>query len=171
MMQEGSSAANIANERGELRRLFTFTQKTLYWSHPLSNPVSATRAPTVDNKRNRVLTNAEWRRISKSLLKYPNPHVFPFVCLMLETAMRSCEPLRYATWDDVKWDRLTEIKLQLIEALHSWVIANSSEAEEALGISHSTLTDLVNKRVTKFSLDDLMVYVLRTDRNIALTLG
>jgi hypothetical protein len=24
---------------------------------------------------------------------------------MLETAMRSCEPLHYATWDDVQWER------------------------------------------------------------------
>lgn len=142
MMQEGSSAANIANERAELRRLFTFTQKTLYWSHPLSNPVSATRAPTVDNKRNRVLTNAEWRRISKSLLKYPNPHVFPFVCLMLETAMRSCEPLRYATWDDVKWDRniltLKDSKTgQRDVPLNPHAIALLEELHQSLPISRS----------------------------------
>ena len=70
-----------------------------------------------------------------------------------------------------KRDRLTKIKLQLIDALHSWVVSNHSEAEEVLGISRSTLSDLVNKRVSTFSLDDLMEYVLRTETNIELSLS
>lgn len=105
MREEGAKAANIANERAELRRLFTYTKKILRWSHPVANPATQVTLPKADAPRKRIVTNEEWERIAKCLREYPNPYIFPLVCLMLETAMRSCEPLHYATWSDVQWER------------------------------------------------------------------
>ncbi|OZI33373.1 hypothetical protein CEK29_21175 [Bordetella genomosp. 5] len=105
MREEGAKAATITNERAELRRLFTYTKKILRWSHPVSNPAAQVALPKADAPRKRILTAAEWKRIATHLREYPNPYIFPLVCLMLETAMRSCEPLHYATWDDVQWER------------------------------------------------------------------
>lgn len=37
------------------------------------------------------------------LAAYPNPYAAPLACLMLETAMRSCEPLVHLRWGDIDW--------------------------------------------------------------------
>ncbi|PLC48035.1 hypothetical protein CR159_20325 [Pollutimonas subterranea] len=105
MIADGYGAATIDHERAELRRLFSYARKTWQWSRPAVNPASPVKAPPVDNARTRVLTNAEWERVSAALAAYDNPYVIPLLCLMLETAMRSCEPLTYACWGDVNWSR------------------------------------------------------------------
>lgn len=105
MQADGYSAASIEHERAELRRLFAFARKTWQWTRPHTNPASPVKAPKVDNARDRVLTNAEWAAMAEALSRSGNPYVLPLVCLMLETAMRSCEPLTYARWEDVDWDR------------------------------------------------------------------
>jgi len=105
MVSEGSGSATIDHERAELRRLFSHARRVWQWRAPQGNPASDIKAPAVDNARDRVLTNDEWKEISKALARYKNPYALPIVCLMLETAMRSCEPLSYATWGDVDWTR------------------------------------------------------------------
>lgn len=105
MQSDGYQPASIDHERAELRRLFAYARKTWLWAQPHINPASPVKAPRVDNARDRVLTNAEWCRMSEALGRSGNPYVLPLVCLMLETAMRSCEPLTYARWGDVDWSR------------------------------------------------------------------
>jgi integrase len=105
MMSDGAGAATIDHERAELRRLFSHARRVWHWKNPQLNPASDVTAPPVDNARDRVLTNDEWKLVAKELAKYGNVYVLPLVCLMLETAMRSCEPLSYATWGDVNWSR------------------------------------------------------------------
>jgi integrase len=61
--------------------------------------------PPVDEGRNRVVTNEEWQGLSKALASYPNPWVAPLACLMLETAMRSCEPLVHLRWGHIQWQQ------------------------------------------------------------------
>ncbi|MGY2491127.1 tyrosine-type recombinase/integrase [Cupriavidus sp. CP313] len=105
MVSEGYGPATIDHERAEVRRLFSHARRVWNWRAPHSNPASDVKAPAVDNARDRVLTNDEWKAIGKALARYKNPYALPIVCLMLETAMRSCEPLSYATWGDVDWTR------------------------------------------------------------------
>lgn len=105
MIADGYSPATIDHERAELRRLFNFTRKNWHWAKPARNPASDVSAPTVNNARNRVLSNAEWENMAEALGKYPNDYVIPLFDLMLETAMRSCEPLTYACWGDINWER------------------------------------------------------------------
>lgn len=57
--------------------------------------------PKIDNARNRVLTNKEWRQITEALDGYGNPYVIPAIALLLQTAMRSSEALLRATWSNV----------------------------------------------------------------------
>jgi len=103
MVSDGYGPATIDHERAELRRLFSHARRVWQWRAPQGNPASDVKAPAVDNARDRVLTNDEWGAIGKALARYKNPYALPIVCLMLETAMRSCEPLSYATWGDVDW--------------------------------------------------------------------
>ncbi len=42
--------------------------------------------------------------MTMALSEYSNPYVLPIVCIMLESAMRSCEPLTRAYWHHVDWD-------------------------------------------------------------------
>ncbi|WP_175771980.1 tyrosine-type recombinase/integrase [Paraburkholderia phenazinium] len=106
MVTEGLGAATIALERAEWRRLFTYARKKWNWHHPVRNPAGDDLSlPSVDNARDRVLTNSEWQRLLPHLVAYDNRHVLPVLCLMLETAMRSCEPLTHARWGDVQWSR------------------------------------------------------------------
>ena len=103
---EGKKAATIHLERSELRRLFKHASAVWKWRHAGGNPAGAgLDMPAMDAGRDRVVTNEEWQRLSVELAKYPNPHVAPLACLMLETAMRSCEPLMLLHWRHVNWQQ------------------------------------------------------------------
>ncbi|NMF86934.1 tyrosine-type recombinase/integrase [Aromatoleum petrolei] len=103
---EGKKSATVHLERSELRRLFRHASAVWKWRHAGGNPAGADLdMPELDAGRDRVLTNEEWERISQALLEYRNPHVAPLACLMLETAMRSCEPLTSLRWRDINWTR------------------------------------------------------------------
>lgn len=105
MRKEGAKPATIDHERAELRRLFSYARRIWNWRAPYCNPASDVIAPPIDNARDRILTNDEWKALAKELVLYPNPYALPIICLMLETAMRSCEPLSQATWGDVAWEQ------------------------------------------------------------------
>ncbi len=111
MVEEGYEPATIAHERSELRRLFNHSKKIWLWTQPGSNPASPVTLPRIQNGRERVLSNNEWDKLSAALQAYDNPFAFPAFSLLLETTMRSSEPLLHATWADVDWDRCV-IRLQ-----------------------------------------------------------
>lgn len=106
MRKEGKKSATVHLERSELRRLFKHASARWKWKRLGGNPAgSELDMPPVDPGRDRVLSNEEWQRISLELAKYGNPHVAPLACLMLETAMRSCEPLVHLRWGHVNWSQ------------------------------------------------------------------
>ena len=105
MTEEGYEPASVHLERSELRRLFNYARNTWRWSEPAINPATGLKMPEIDNERDRVLTNDEWSRVIEALNSYSNPYVVPAFALLLETAMRSSEPLVNATWQDVDWER------------------------------------------------------------------
>jgi integrase len=104
LQEDGYGAASVHLERAELRRLFSHARSVWQWSRPIGNPAHKLDMPTIDNKRSRILTNAEWQRLAAALGEYANPYALPLVCIMLESAMRSCEPLTRACWSNVDWD-------------------------------------------------------------------
>lgn len=103
---EGKHSPTIHLERSELRRLFKHASAVWKWQRVGGNPAGAELdMPPLDPGRDRVLTNEEWQRVSVELAAYPNPHAAPLACLMLETAMRSCEPLVHLRWGHIDWQQ------------------------------------------------------------------
>ncbi|MCK2128254.1 hypothetical protein MX652_16425, partial [Thauera aromatica] len=106
LVAEGKKSATVHLERSELRRLFKHASAVWKWRRLGGNPAGADlEMPPADDGRNRVVTNKEWQAVSVHLAAYPNPHAAPLACLMLETAMRSCEPLVHLRWGHIDWAR------------------------------------------------------------------
>ena len=103
---EGKKSATVHLERSELRRLFAHASAVWKWRFWGGNPAGKDLdMPATDPGRDRVVTNEEWERLSAELVKYRNPYVAPLACLMLETAMRSCEPLVHLRWGHILWQQ------------------------------------------------------------------
>lgn len=103
---EGKKSATVHLERSELRRLFAHASAVWKWKFWGGNPAGKSLdMPEVDKGRERIVTNEQWESLSKALASYPNPWVAPLACLMLETAMRSCEPLVHLRWGHIQWQQ------------------------------------------------------------------
>ena len=100
MSQDGYKPATIGLERALLRQLFAYASKTWHWPKPTRNPATGLKLPTIDNGRERVLTNGEWGKIVEALETTRNSFVAPALALLLETPMRSGEALVNATWEN-----------------------------------------------------------------------
>lgn len=104
MRDAGSSPATIGLERALLRSFFNHARQQWKWTRPFDNPAGkGLNLPTIDNARDRVLTQQDWERVHVYLKEYNNPYAFPMVCLLLESAMRIGEPLVHVRWSDVDW--------------------------------------------------------------------
>lgn len=105
MKDEGYCAATVGQERSLLRVLFNHARNVWTWPEPMRNPASGIKMPKIDNQRERVLTNAEWNRLSAALKRAKNRYVGPALALLLVTTMRASEALLTARWSDVDLDR------------------------------------------------------------------
>ncbi len=105
MCHEGSRAATVGLERALLRRLFNYARRSWNWPQPTRNPATHLTLPKIDNARDKILTNGEWKKICVALKDCLNPWVAPALSLLLQTAMRSSEALLRATWADFDVDR------------------------------------------------------------------
>ena len=103
--EEGCGMSTVRLEVAVLRQMFNHAHSIWSWDRPTRNPASGLKIATQDNKRTRTLSEDEWIRIAPVLARSGNRCAFPLVCLMLETAMRSCEPLTQMRWQDVEWNR------------------------------------------------------------------
>lgn len=101
----GYKAATILQERAELRRLFNHARNRWNWTRPVNNPTTHLDMPAPDKPRDKILTNAQWENLSVALCQAGNEYAPSLFCLMLETAMRSCEPLTIAHWRHINWSR------------------------------------------------------------------
>lgn len=109
--------ATIHQERALLRAFFNFAQQQWNWQPRGGNPASGLKMPAVHNERRRILTNAEWRRLSVELEKYGNPFVAPALVVLLDSTMRASEALVQSTWKDVDW---ADCLLKLRDAKAGW---------------------------------------------------
>lgn len=176
MLREGYEPATIGLERALLRRLYNYSRKTWLWVEPARNPATQLTMPTIDNARDRVLTNKEWRKISGALKKSLNPYATPAIALLLETAMRVSEPLLQATWADVDWDRcllrLRDAKagardvplnpgamniLMMLAALR----ADGDPAARILPITYEALKAVWNRACQAAGITDVHIHDLR----------
>ena len=103
LRQDGRGPATIGLERAVLRRLFNYARTGWSWPGLADNPASGLTMPKVANERDRVMSADEEVRLDEAMTECRNQLVAPTLKLLTETAMRSSEPLTYATWGDVNW--------------------------------------------------------------------
>lgn len=177
MGHDGYKPATIGLERALLRRLFNYAAKVWHWSDPVKNPAVALVMPKIDNERDRVLTNKEWRKITEALQKCRNPYVAPALALLLESAMRVSEPLLQATWSDVDFDscllKLRDAKagarlvpltpeavkiLRILEQLHA---ESSGSDPRIIPITYEALRAAWTRVCTSAGVEDANIHDLR----------
>lgn len=105
MIEDDYEPATIALERAQLRRVFSYAWKSWNWYQPSRNPASPVDVPPVDNERTRILSIDEWERLEVALKESGNRYALPALSVLLETSMRSSEPLMQARWRDIDWER------------------------------------------------------------------
>lgn len=105
MEQEGRGVDDVRLEISILSKLFNYALKVWNWTEPGTNPAAKVDRAKADTARNRVLTQEEWNRILKALKAYGNPYALSAYALLLESSMRSSEPLLHATWGNLDWSR------------------------------------------------------------------
>jgi integrase len=144
LVQDGYKPATVALERAELRRFFNHARNVWLWQLSSRNPATNLRLPKVDNARDRIISNDEWQRLAAELAEYDNPYALPGLALLLETTMRSSEPLLRARWRDVHWSRcvlslpdaksggrdvpLSPAAIQILHQLQETATTNAPEA-------------------------------------------
>lgn len=101
LKEQGLSAATIHLEIAPLRQLFNHAKRVWKWKFEDGNPAASSKLPTLDNARDRVLTNAEWDRICIHLPQTRNPYVAHALALLLESTMRCSEALMQICWQDL----------------------------------------------------------------------
>lgn len=115
-MRGNYCAATLELERSLLRTLFNHARNRWWWPEPLRNPAVGLDMPEIDNKRQRVLTNAEWALIVEALQHAKKRrYILPALALLLDTTMRSSELLLTAHWQDVDMARCI-LKLKTAKA-------------------------------------------------------
>lgn len=102
---DGVAPATAALERAMLRRLFNYARTVWHWPLSEDNPASGLKMRPINNTRDRVLTHEEEERLVAAIATCHNAQVAPAIILLLETAMRTSEPLLHARWGDVDWER------------------------------------------------------------------
>lgn len=66
------------------------------------------------------------------------------------------------------------LKEQLMDELSNWIVDNhlkQAEAAEILMISRPRVSDLVNKKISKFTIDALVDMLSRVGKPVRLTVG
>jgi integrase len=102
---EGREPATLQLEQALYRGFFNYAARIWNWAAPAENPATHLVMPTVDNGRERVMSAAEEARLDEALESCRNAVAAQVVVLLTETGMRASEPLLYATWGAVDWER------------------------------------------------------------------
>ncbi|MFA9499585.1 helix-turn-helix domain-containing protein [Mannheimia sp. E30BD] len=70
--------------------------------------------------------------------------------------------------------QLIETKLMLMNEMSNWIDENKlkqSEAASILGVSRPRISDMVNGKLEKFTLDTLVTFVAKTGKTVQLQLS
>lgn len=173
MQNDGKAAASIANERAMLRGFFNHAFSVWRWKGLQDNPATMVKMPTVQNERERVMSQTEEARMDEALGECHNKLVAPVTALLRETAMRANEPLENAYWRDVDWTRriltlhdpkeggTSEVPLspKAIEILRK--LGPGEPDEKIVQITYEALRAAWKRACTRAGIDDLNLHDLR----------
>lgn len=176
MQADGYEPATVGQERSLLRVLFNHARNVWTWPEPMRNPACGLKMPTIDNKRERILTNAEWNCLSAALKIAKNRYVGPAVALLLVTTMRVSEALLTARWSDVDLDRhiltlrtakaggrkvpLSPEAVEILRKLREWAGA-PDPAARILPISYDRLKAAWNLACARAGIKGVHIHDLR----------
>lgn len=175
MRKEGASASSIRNERAVLRSMVNHAFAVWHWSTLTDNPATRLRLPASKPFKARVLSDEEQVRLEQALEECRNDVIEPTVVLLLETAMRTSEPIVYARWQDVNWTdstlRLTDSKtnardvplsakaLVALERLKE--LSGGAPEEPIVSISYESLKAAWRRACERAGITNLRLYDLR----------
>ncbi|MGV6988283.1 helix-turn-helix domain-containing protein [Testudinibacter sp. P80/BLE/0925] len=66
-----------------------------------------------------------------------------------------------------------EMKLALVEAMDSWIQENQlkqADAATILGVTRPRISDMVNRKIGKFTLDSLLMMLAKTNKSAYLSI-
>lgn len=167
--------STVQNERSVLRRLFYYASNVWCWAAPERNPAIGLELPAFKNDRERVMSETEERQLDMALHDCRNHMVGPTMTLLTETAMRTSEPLSYARWRDVDWDRKVlvlrdsktsrrEVPLspKALDALRELQTLNPGGPERNIvSITYEALRAAWNRACERAGIEDLRLHDLR----------
>lgn len=175
MRKEGKSASSMQNERALLRSLLNHAFATWHWSTLADNAATRIRMPEKKPFKARVLSEQEQVHLEQALEECRNDVIEPTVVLLLETAMRTSEPIVYARWQDVNWDehtlRLTDSKtnardvplsdkaLAALERLKA--LSGGAPDEPIVSITYEALKAAWRRACQRAGITNLRLYDLR----------
>jgi len=176
MKDERYGGSTIELERSLLRTLFNHARNGWWWPEPLCNPTTKLKMLEFDNKRTRVLTNAEWNRLSAALKLGKNRFVPPAIALLLVTTMRVSEALLRARWEAVDLDRcilklgrakggkrevpLCPEAVEILRRLMEWA-GEPDPSARILPISYDRLKAAWNRACARAGIEDAHIHDLR----------
>ncbi len=172
---EGREPATLQLEQAMYRGFFNYAARIWNWSAPEDNPATHLVMPPVDNARERVMSAAEEARLDQALEDCRNAVAAQVVVLLTETGMRASEPLLYATWGAVDWERkvlkLSDAKagrrdvplspkaLDVLRRLHEE--APREPGARIFELTYESLKAAWNRALERAGLDDLRLQDLR----------
>jgi integrase len=175
LRKEGLGAASVQNERALLRGFWNYAHTVWHWKSLDDNVATGLRMPKVKEFKARVMTLDEQSRLQEALEDCRNALVAPSLTLLRETAMRTSEPIDYARWGDVDWNRqvlhLRDAKTHArdvplssaaIEALRQLQTLTGGAADQPLvTITYEALKAAWNRACERADIQGLRLYDLR----------
>ena len=172
---DGLGASTVHLERALLRTLFYHAHEVWNWHEPSENPATALKMPKLNNERDRVMSLEEQQRLDVAIQDCRNKLVAPTLTLLRETAMRASEPLEYARWCDVDWDRkilrLTDSKAgkrdvplfpEAIKALRELEALNPGEPQDKIvRVSYESVKAAWHRACERAGVENLRLHDLR----------
>lgn len=110
-----------------------------------------------------MTTNTEIRHVTK-----PGANIF------LELGFAPAEAKRLQAASRKQINDTRRLKLQLMTELSAWIAEHrlkQSEAAEVLMVSRPRVSDVVNKKTAKFTIDALVEMLSRVGRPVRLAIG
>lgn len=98
----------------------------------------------------------------------------PGANIFLELGFEPTEAVRLQTESQQRINDTKRLKEQLMEELSKWIVENhlkQAEASEILKVSRPRVSDVVNKKISKFTIDALVDMLSRVGKPVRIAIS